>query len=229
MGSAALYFASHPHGANSLRTKIARIEDADIRDALTALAEKNPEARDYIAGFEGVMTFPEHIDLSGDLTEGEVPLLMQWDGRWGYCKYGAGLIGWTGCGPTALSMVLLGLTGDGTYNPAYVAKFSEDNGYCVVGNGTSWTLFSEGAEKLGLSSKELPLDEGTMKRELDAGKPIICIMGKGDFTDSGHYIVITGYSEKGFSVLDPNRRANCREWVYDTLAPQIRNLWSYRV
>lgn len=226
-GTATLYLSLHPRGLTAVRAKIARIGDADIRAAFTKMAEKNPETLDYIAGFEGVTPCPEHVDLSADLTEGEIPLLMQWDSRWGYCKYGAGLIGYTGCGPTALSMVLLGLTGDETFSPAYVAKFSEDNGYCVIGNGTSWTLFSEGAEKLGLTAEELPLDEGVMRRRLADGQPIICIMGKGDFTDTGHYIVITGCGEEGFSVLDPNRKANCHDWDYDTLAPQIRNLWAY--
>ena len=65
------------------------------------------------------------IDLSDCLKDGTVPLLMQWDERWGYESYGSGLIGWTGCGPTCLSMAAVGLTGDTGWNPAKVAAFSE--------------------------------------------------------------------------------------------------------
>ena len=201
--------------------------DGEIAQALDELLEKNPETKDYVAHFEGVTPVPESVDLSGELSGGGIPLLMQWDERWGYCRYGTGLIGYTGCGPTCLSMVLLGLTGDETYHPAYVAQFATKNGYCVPGNGTSWSLFSEGAEALGLTAKELPLWEATMAEELAAGHPIICIMGKGDFTDGGHYIVLTGYQDGEFAVLDPNRKENCHGWSYEQLEGQIRNLWSY--
>lgn len=201
----------------------------EISEALEELPEKNPETEQYVRDFQSVQPYPEEVDLSGELEDGGVPLLMQWDERWGYCRYGSGLIGYTGCGPTCLSMVLLGLTGDAAFHPAYVALFAERNGYCVPGNGTAWTLFSEGAEALGLTAKELPLWESTMAGELAAGRPIICIMGQGDFTDSGHYIVLTGYEDGMFSVLDPNRRENCRGWSYERLEGQIRNLWSYTV
>ena len=199
----------------------------EITEALAALAEKNPETADYVRNYTGIQPCPETVDLDAELAEDGVPLLMQWDERWGYCRYGDGLIGYTGCGPTCLSMVLLGLTGDETFHPAYVAQFAEDNGYCVPGNGTAWKLFSEGAAKLGLTAKELPLWEATMKSELAAGRPIICIMGKGDFTESGHYIVLTGYEDGEFTVLDPNRRENCHGWSYARLEGQIKNLWSY--
>lgn len=213
---------------NSLLINLSNVEDEDIRAAFSEMIEKNPETVKYVKGFEEVTEYPEYIDLSEELEDGGIPLLMQWDSRWGYCRYGAGLIGYTGCGPTCLSMVLLGLTGDEKYNPAYVAKFATDSGYCIYGNGTAWTLFSDGAESLGLTAKELPLSETGMEQELDAGRPIICIMGPGDFTDSGHYIIVTGYSDGDFTVLDPYRKANCeKNWDYDTLAGQIRNLWSY--
>ena len=39
-------------------------------------------------------------------------------------------------------------------------------------------------------------------------------------------ILIRGYDDNGFYVNDPNRRSNSgRQWDYDTLYPQIRNLW----
>lgn len=199
----------------------------EISEALAVLAVKNPETEDYVRDYTGVQPSPETVDMSAELAEDGVPLLMQWDERWGYCRYGDGLIGYTGCGPTCLSMVLLGLTGDETFHPAYVASFAQDNGYCVPGNGTAWKLFSEGAAKLGLTAKELPLWEATMQSELAAGRPIICIMGKGDFTEGGHYIVLTGYENGEFTVLGPNRRENCHGWSYERLEGQIKNLWSY--
>lgn len=200
------------------------VED-EYSQMLREVMEKNPEAAEFVENYDG----PKDPDpeLTLDAQAGEIPYLTQWDSRWGYMVYGAGLMGWTGCGPTALSMVAIGLTGDGSLTPAYVAGLAVRDGYCASGDGTSWTLFSQGAAELGLISKELPLWQPTVDRELDAGRPVICIMGKGHFTDEGHYIVLTGHSGDGYSVLDPYRPSNCHDWPWADIESEIRNLWSY--
>lgn len=215
---------------NTVTTAIVPVYVPQISEDIAEALERNPELEAYSSAFTGIEDYPSDLDISSELKKGEIPTLMQWDSRWGYVRYGSGLIGYTGCGPTALSMVLVGLTGNGRYHPAYVAKFASENGYCVVGNGTSWLLFSSGAEKLGLKAKELACHEGVMLRELNAGRPIIAIMGKGDFTEAGHFIVITGYEDGYFTVIDPYRSVNSTKgWDFETLEPQIRNLWSYEV
>lgn len=201
--------------------------DAELQETMSSLVEKNPELRDYIDAYSGVTPYNLELDLTPELRPGLIPYYTQWDARWGYCRYGSGLIGWTGCGPTALSMVAMGLTGDGRLTPAYMADLAVSHGYCVTGSGTSWTFFSEGAAMVGLTAKELILWEDTMRSELNAGKPIICVMGKGYFTDSGHYIVLTGCDDSGFQVYDPFRPSNCRTFTYAELSPEIKNLWSY--
>ncbi len=66
-----------------------------------------------------------------------------------------------------------------------------------------------------------------MKRELDAGRIIICAMRPGDFTASGHFIVIYGYDGEGFRVNDPNCVARSRQkWPFETIQGQIKQLWS---
>ena len=53
-------------------------------------------------------------------------------------------------------------------------------------------------------------------------------MRPGDFTTEGHFIVIYGYDEEGFLVHDPNSRLRSEEeWTFQTLYPQIKNLWAY--
>ena len=50
--------------------------------------------------------------------------------------------------------------------------------------------------------------------------------GKGDFTSSGHYIVLTGWNGEAFRVNDPNSPIRSgRLWSYEELEPQIRNIW----
>ena len=41
-------------------------------------------------------------------------------------------------------------------------------------------------------------------------------------------VLLIGVEDGKFRVNDPNRRSNSEKlWDYDTLAPQIRNLWAY--
>lgn len=85
-----------------------------------------------------------------------------------------------------------------------------------------------GAEHFGLTAKELPLDEGVVTRALKNGQPIICSVGPGDFTTSGHFIVLVGMEDGKIRVNDPNRHSTSSQlWDYDTLAGQINNLWAY--
>lgn len=206
---------------------LGKIDDAELRAAMALVLETNPETETYISNFDGVRDYDLSLDLTGEIVLGKIPYFTQWDARWGYCQYGEGLLGWTGCGPTALSMVAMGLTGDGTLTPAYVADLAIREGYCVYGNGTSWKLFSEGATMLGLHAKELILWEPTMREELRMGHPIICIMGPGHFTTTGHYIVLYNCTEEGFQIYDPYRPSNCGTWTYEELKGEIKNLWSY--
>ena len=170
------------------------------------------------------------IDLSCYEGSETVPLFLQWDPMWGYEDYGSDCIAITGCGPTCLAMVGYWLTGDENMTPCQIAKFAERNGYYASGYGSSWTLISEGAAQLGLTATELPLVKKKMVQALEAGAPIILAMGEGDFTTTGHYIVLTGMEEDAFRVNDPNSVINSeRLWTYEELEGQIRNIWAVGV
>ena len=199
----------------------------DYPEELLELAVRNPEALDF------VVRYPREKDTQpaasvGAVERGTFPQLMQWDPRWGCAPYGDGLMALNGCGPTALSMVVCGLTGDGSVTPWTVARYADEAGYYVEGAGSKWELMSTGCQHFGLSARELPLDRSVMVRALEDGQPIVCSVGPGDFTTSGHFILLTGVEDGKFRVNDPNRRSNSEKlWDYDTLAPQIRNLWAY--
>jgi hypothetical protein len=195
---------------------------------LIDLLERNEETYDFVIDYPKNKDKEFVIDLSKEAKQDGIPLLLQWDERWGYVKYGSGMMALTGCGPTCLSMVMIGLTGDASMNPKKVAEFSEQKGYYTE-SGTSWSLMSEGAELLGLEAEELPLDEDRIKQALNTGHPIICSMGPGDFTTQGHFIVLTGVDKDGKLLLnDPNSRKNSETaWEYERLKGQIKNLWKY--
>lgn len=189
---------------------------------------KSPEAIDYIASYVEKKDQYYTIDLSKEASSSQIPLLLQWDERWGYAPYGSGLIGWTGCGPTCMSMLALYYTGNDAYDPATCAKWAEENHYYSTGSGTSWTFFGEGSSHFGLAAEELPLVKQYMINALEEGRAIVCSMGPGDFTTGGHYIVLTGYVEDlGFTVNDPNSPLRSTQyWPYEQIESQINNLWA---
>jgi hypothetical protein len=171
----------------------------------------------------------ETIDISDEVTMGTIPLFLQWDERWGYELYGNDFLAVTGCGPTCLSMVYCGLTQDTDWNPYQMAQEAEREGYYVSGSGSAWEMMTGLASELGLTAKNVIFDEDHIKEELNAGRPIICAMGPGDFTTTGHFIVLTGVNSDGsIAVNDPNSRENSRtDWDIQTIMSQTRNLWSY--
>lgn len=203
-----------------------KMSEQDYPEELTELLEKNEETLDYIKDYPNREDYiDQEIDLSKDCKNGEIPLLMQWDKRWGYDMYGDSMIGLAGCGPTCMTMAYLYFTGDLQMNPKRMAEYAQNSGYHTA-EGTSWSFWTEGAANLGLYGESLSLSESTMKSVLDSGALIVCSMGPGDFTDQGHFILIRGYDENGFYVNDPNRRSNSRkQWDYETLSSQIKNLW----
>lgn len=200
---------------------------AEYPSSLIELLERNPETMSFVLNYPFRQELP--IDLSEyDLSQG-VPLMMQWDPRWGYLEYGSDVVGITGCGPLCLAMAGYYVTGDEKFSPDKMVEFASENGYYSPGNGSSWTLISEGGETLGLDVTEIPLVEKRITENLKAGNPIICAMGKGDFTTSGHYIVLVGLEDGLIRVNDPNSHANSEKlWAYEDIETQIRNLWVIR-
>lgn len=221
--------SSQYSGANPVILAFAKengLKPQDWPADLVALMESNPETEEFVLQYPLKRNKTFSRDLTEYLHADSVPLLLQWDERWGYETYGDGLIAQTGCGPVCLSMVCVYLLNDPSLDPAHIARFSQENGYCVPGNGSSWTLISEGGEKLGLDVTEIPLVEGIITDNLKEGNPIICVMGPGDFTTSGHYIVLTGYEDGLLWVNDPNSPLRSQQlWDYDDIEDQFRNLW----
>ena len=194
---------------------------------LTALAN-NPEMADFVAGY-----LSDNKYAAGGLTElekeQECPLFLQWDSRWGYELYGGdSCIGLAGCGPTCLSMILYYLTRDETLTPDRIAAYSMENDYYVSGTGTAWGLMEDFPEIYGIKATEPRMTERSIKAELDKGKVLICAMGQGDFTVSGHFIVIYGYGDSGFQINDPNCVARSRkEWTFEEIKDQVKKIWAY--
>lgn len=204
-------------------------QSGDASDTLRELLENNPETADFIKNYPDMKDNPP-AESVGDMTKGVIPHLLQWDERWGYQTYGDNMIAVNGCGPTALSMVAAGLTGDNTITPYKVAGFAAEQGYYAGESGTSWSLMTEGAQQFGIRGEELGLSRKEVFSALENGQPIICSMRPGDFTTTGHFIVLVGTKDGKIRVNDPNSLKRSEKlWDYETLEYQINNLWGYTV
>lgn len=203
-------------------------EKDEIPEDLMELMEKNPETEEFVLQYPSKKGTYSTADLDEYLNSAQVPLFLQWDSRWGYYEYGGNVMGLTGCGPTCLSMVAIHVLQNPELTPIYMANYAQRNGYYADGIGTSWDFMSQGARALGLNVSEVPLTEGVVKQYLENGNPIIAIMGPGDFTESGHFIVFVGVKDGKIIVNDPNSKSRSQQlWEFEDIKYQIKNMWVY--
>lgn len=159
--------------------------------------------------------------------KGETPLLLQTDPAWAEAPYAGSTVAESGCGPTCLTMAYVFLTGKKDYDPASMCALSEREGYVDSGM-TSWGLMNEGVRLLGLTSRELPADAVAVRDALSAGSLVIASVGPGDFTTTGHFIVLAGADDSGrFVIRDPNSAGrSAKAWDAQQVLSQCRNLWA---
>lgn len=196
-------------------------------DNLQNILNRNPETEPYVKYY-----FTAKPEITGGIKEKEKkqsnPLFIQWDKRWGYVPYGDNTIGLSGCAPTCLSMVLFSLTRNEAATPDALAAYSMEKGYYVPGTGTAWELMTDIPPEYAVTAATMTPSEEAMLQHLQANGQLICSMGPGDFTDTGHFIVIYGIENNEFLINDPFSHANSeRTWTYQELYPQINNMWAY--
>lgn len=182
--------------------------------------------------FEFVKAYPERADLQvapEQLSESleSVPALLQWDVRWGYEPYGDSTVYYAGCAPTSLSMVMSYLLQNPTITPAVVKNYSDENGYYVSGAGTSNQLLTDYAEAQGVNVESLWVDQDSISQALQQGQVLIFNMMPGIFTQTGHFIVVTGEENGQLRVLDPNSISRSRLWSYEEVLPEMLAVWAY--
>lgn len=228
----------------------------EVYEELVALKETYPETEDILMNLSQypvnilnlfinnqetlsfVKNYPKHKNdsaSSGEITEEEVadgiPLLNQWDERWGYVKYGSDIIAISGCGPTCMSMVYSGLFKNTSMSPSDMAEYCINNNYYSQDSGTSWMMMLDGARDIGLDAEKISTSADAIRSELKKGNPVICSMAPGDFTEQGHFIVLTGVDEDGKIIVnDPNSIARSQKhWKLNRIQKQVKAAWSYSV
>ena len=128
---------------------------------------------------------------------------LQTDSRWKNKLYAVkgekSTIGGSGCGPTAMSMVLA-TWADKSVTPETECAWALRNGYKCLNSGTYYSYFVPAAKRYGLKCTMLngasiygngnsPYHEQARKA-VQRGDLVIACMGKGNWTSSGHYILL---------------------------------------
>ena len=159
--------------------------------------------------------------------QGKMPYLYQTDPMWAQRPYGGGTVRDNACGPTAFTMAYVYLTGHIDYTPATMAAWADAHGYAPSGS-TEWSFMTEGAAAFGVSSKMFDSNKDQISAALSQGKPVISLMNIGDFTNVGHFIVLSDINDSGnVTVHDPaSAWRSSHTWPIDTIVDQSTYSWA---
>lgn len=165
-----------------------------------------------------------------DVILGEIPIVYynQADSAWGNNYYDtrdekSQTIASGGCGPTSLAIVYSSLTGE-EKNPADMAVYAMQNGYCAAPQGSYRSLFTRGATGLGLTNEYAGEDLSEALKYLEDGDLIVALMGKGIFCDGGHFVVIRGITDEGNILVADcwNKENNSKEFTISVIEQNLK-------
>lgn len=167
---------------------------------------------------------------------------MQTDPKWKNEPYRTSAekstIGSAGCGPSCMAMVIAEWV-DPKVTPVTTTQWSMAHGYKATGNGTYHTYFKPQAAAYGLECKQLNgesflyMSKSNAEKYhkmahdyVDDGYLVICLMGKGNWTRGGHFILWYSNSGNNVYINDPASTKQERAVnTFDLLKSQVRFYW----
>ena len=151
----------------------------------------------------------------------QVPLLKQWNDKWGDYPFGSSTIAASGCGPTCFSMIAQYFGYKVT--PPQAADFAIINNYFSPDVGTSWDFFPTAGEHFNVPMYQTSNPDEVLAA-LRNNIPCIGAHGPGEFTDFGHFIVYAYITvENQIMINDPNRDDTCKLYPWDFVVQDNAN------
>lgn len=173
-----------------------------------------------------------------------VPVIyLQTDPIWKNHNYSARgekkTIGSAGCGVTVAAMVIASQK-DRNVTPVTTAEWSMAHGYKALNQGTYYTYFVPQLLEYGITCTKLNhtnlYGQSTSAAHTQAlhalqkGDWVIACMGKGNWTSSGHFILVYQYENGLISINDPASTSAARTRnTWDLFASQVKYLWTVTV
>lgn len=165
---------------------------------------------------------------------------LQTDSRWKNHNYSAKgekkTIGTSGCGPASAAMVIATLK-DKNVTPVTTAEWSMAHGYKALNQGTFYTYFVPQLSAYGIPCRRLNTSSLYGKASSDShtealhalkkGDWVIACMGKGNWTNSGHFILLYGYENGYVYINDPaSTRPSRTKNTWALFAGQVKYMWT---
>lgn len=138
----------------------------------------------------------------------------QYDPAWAKLAYSSSTIAESGCGPSAMAMIITALTGT-PVTPVQTAQYAAAQDQYVPGSGSKWSIGPRLALHWGLKSQPISNDLAKITQALQSGSLIVAVgHGPKPFTTGGHFIVIRGITASGkFKVGDSGHSdTSNQEW-----------------
>ena len=164
---------------------------------------------------------------------------LQTDPRWGSLDYSAKgektTIRASGCGPTAMAMVLA-TWADAKVTPETECAWALQHGYKAPHSGTYYGYFVPAGARYGLKVYRLNLSNiygndrsayhAQAKDALDRGDLVIACMGKGTWTSSGHYVLVWKIDGNTIYINDPaSTKPHRVRGDYAVFKRQVKYYW----
>lgn len=205
---------------------------------------QNDAKKDALAGMTYKEIFDKYIDSDFELVnikeglyvtsnasgtfDGNVIYYKQTDYKdVTFCGRSGRTISSSGCGITSAAIVASSLTGNKQYDPVYMMNLAHSGGYCGSGIvGTSTGFYKHFADKLGFSYTKYSKSQANQVVEALAkgNSMVIAHMGPGNFTSSGHYIVLSGVNAEGqVMVHDPGNSKRNKYWDINLIADELKS------
>ena len=170
-------------------------------------------------------------------------LYMQTDPKWANNDYSAKgektTIKAEGCGIVCSAMVIASLA-DKDVTPEDTCKWSLEHGYKAPHQGTYYAYFKPQMDEYGIKCHMMnsincygkPNAEVHKEvwKALDNGDWVIAVAGKGDFTSSGHYILVWGLDQNNVLIKDPyNTKSICSKMPWERFIKQQKYYWKVQL
>lgn len=164
---------------------------------------------------------------------------LQTDPRWGSFDYSAKgektTIRASGCGPTAMAMVLA-TWADQKVTPATECAWALAHGFKAPHQGTYYGYFEAAGRRFGLKTYRLNYSNlygndrsayhAQARDALDRGDLVIACMGKGNWTSSGHYVLVWKIDGNVIFINDPaSTLARRTRGSYTLFKQQVKYYW----
>ena len=164
---------------------------------------------------------------------------LQTDPKWGSLDYSAPgektTIAASGCGPTAMAMVLA-TWADPSVTPKTECAWALAHGYKAPHQGTYYGYFEPAGARYGLRVTRLNYASlygnatsayhAQVKDALDRGELVIACMGPGNWTSSGHYVLVWKIEGDTIYINDPaSTKAARTKGSYSLFKQQVKYYW----